>query len=236
MPAERYYLDSPFLSLTVTLEGDELHHLAHVMRAKEGDTVELVNGRGVLALAAIVSIQKSEAQLKINSMHQETKRPIVILAQAMTRQNHLEWIIEKGTELGVCAFWLFPGERSEKTEFNEERLKRLTISAMKQCGRLTLPALEKKPPLSAWKPIGGALYFGDPQSKDILSKPSKEPAVFFIGPEKGFSPSEQEILRCILKARGIKLHDNILRTETASLVALSQCYLFLRNSSAPFGS
>ncbi len=221
MPAERYYIDTP-LAGSVTLEGDEFHHLSRVMRTKTGESVELVNGKGDLAIATVASLEKKSATLQIQSVtHDDQKYPVVILAQALPRQNHLEWIIEKGTELGTAAFWLFPGEWSEKRDFNEERLKNLTISAMKQCGRLYLPEIVKRPPLSAWEPFAGSLYFGDPETKKPLSKPLKEPVVFFIGPEKGFSPKEKEILQTHLSAIGCRLSANTLRTETAAIVALS---------------
>lgn len=227
MPGERFYIDAPF-SGSVVLEGDEFRHLAKVMRAKKGDTVELINGRGDLALAAVSSIEKQSACLNISSLsHQPLPRPEIILAQALARQNHLEWIIEKGTEIGASAFWLFPGEWSEKKDFKEERLQSLAIAAMKQCGRLYLPQIVKKPQLSSWEPVKGALFFGDLQAEKPLSKPDKEPIIFFVGPEKGFSPREIEILQKRLSATGCKLCQNILRTETAGLAALSQLQLLI---------
>lgn len=222
MPAERFYFDAPFTE-TVALKGEEFHHLARVMRAKVGDSIELVNGKGALAKGVITSLHSDAAEVKISSVFQDPKKhPQIILAQGLSRQNHLEWIIEKGTELGVTSFWLFPGEKSEKKEFKEKRLKHLAVSAMKQCGRLYLPSIEKKPPLSSWKPLSGSLFFGDLESQMPLPKPQIEPIIFFVGPEKGFSPNELDILQKNLKALGVRLHENILRTETAGIVALAQ--------------
>jgi 16S rRNA (uracil1498-N3)-methyltransferase len=220
MPTERFYADSPF-SESVTLTGEEFHHLARVMRGKVGDSIELVNGKGVLAKGVIGTLLPDAAVINIVSSSPDSKkRPQIILAQAIPRQNHLEWIIEKGTELGVTSFWLFPGERSEKKEYNEKRLKHLTLSALKQCGRLFLPTIEKKPSLPSWKPLNGSLYFGDFEGGKFLPKPAAEPIIFFIGPEKGFSISEIGILQNNLKAQGVRLHENTLRTETAAVVAL----------------
>ena len=57
-----------------------------------------------------------------------------------------------------------------------------------------------------------------------MPKPSEERVVFCVGPEKGFSPQEIAHLKGPLEAQGVKLHHNILRTETAGLVALSQLF------------
>ena len=144
--------------------------------------------------------------------------------------NHLEWIIEKGTELNATAFWLFPGMLSEKDTLSDsqrDRAKHLAISAMKQCGRLDLPEIVIKPPLLQWSPLTGTLLFGDtaedaPYLWDLpLPKPLPTPVIVFIGPEKGFDPKERAFLLNTMKASSMRLHPNILRTETAPLVALS---------------
>ena len=230
MPAERFFYSSSFQSSRIILKGEELHHLAHVMRLRIGDSVELVNGRGELATATLSSLGKTAAEFKIASVFQEKKKyPCIILAQALARQNHLEWIIEKGTELGAASFWLFPGDESEKKEFKQERLEKIATSSMKQCGRLFLPSIEKKPPLSAWDSPSGSLYFGDFTTSQVLSKPKKEPILFFIGPEKGFSSQELSILEHQFKAQGVKLAPYILRCETAAITALSQLQLVLNS-------
>lgn len=230
MPAERYYIDDDFISKTVIVGGQEFSHLSHMMRSKPSHPIELVNGRGKLAKATLKSMGKSEVELNILEVHQDTKKhPKIILAQALPKQNHLDWIIEKGTELGASEFWLFTGDFSEKQDFREDRLKNLAIAAMKQCGRLDLPPIVQKPPLSQWKPLPGTSFFGDTNpTSPLLSKPSAEPITFFVGPEKGFSPSEIEILVKSLYAKGVKLHDNILRTETAGIVALSLLHYLVR--------
>jgi 16S rRNA (uracil1498-N3)-methyltransferase len=144
--------------------------------------------------------------------------------------NHLEWIIEKGTELNATEFWLFPGRLSEKGELSgnqQERLLHLALAAMKQCGRLDLPSIVLKPPLLQWGAIEGTLFFGDTaQEAPFLwevphLKPAKPPVVFFVGPEKGFDKKEHAHLTEGMGARGVRVHRNILRTETAPLTALS---------------
>jgi 16S rRNA (uracil1498-N3)-methyltransferase len=232
MPHHRYYLDAPFLeSETLVLADEEFHHLARVLRARKGDVVELVNGRGQLAQATVTELKKRDAELHILRVSEGTgqKSPL-ILAQALTRMNHLEWVIEKGTELNVTSFWLFPAILSEKnllSKTQSTRLDHLMISAMKQCGRLDLPTLETKPSLLEWTSLQGTLLFGDtvegtPYLWDLpLSKPLPAPIFIFIGPESGFESRERVFLQESLQAKGVRLHANILRAETAPLVALS---------------
>ena len=228
MPSNRFYIDADLKAETLSLDGEEFHHLVRVMRMQENDTVEVVNGRGMLATATIQNIGKAEATLRVSSLHTAKKSREIILAQAIPRMNHLEWIIEKGTELGATAFWLFPGELSEKNTLSpnqEERLKALSIAAMKQCGSLFLPAIIVKPSLSQWTPIPGSLIYGDTrENAPKIPHALKDPVVIFIGPEKGFAQKEIEILEHRLKALGVKLHDNILRTETAAITALAQLF------------
>jgi 16S rRNA (uracil1498-N3)-methyltransferase len=232
MPHNRYYCDAPLVKETrLHLEDEEGHHLIRVLRARLGNQVELINGRGQLAQATIVEITKHSAELLIDSVEEQGQtKPSVILAMAIPRMAHLEWVIEKGTELDATAFWLFPGLLSEKPTLSasqQERLRHLAISAMKQCGRLDLPPIEYKPPLLKWTPLSGTLLFGDtddqaPYLWNIpLTKPLSLPVIWFIGPERGFEIKEHQFLRKTLQAHGVRLHPNILRTETAPLVALS---------------
>lgn len=232
MPAERYY--HPELleeGNRIHIKDQEHHHLVHVMRTRLGDSIEIVNGNGQLAQAVVDSLQKKSATLLINSI--ETEQPSkerIILAQGMPRQNRLEFILEKCTELGVTEIWLFPAARSEKKDFSENQLERihlLTVAAMKQCGRLFLPKIVIMPQLKQWKDIEiSPIFFGDtgphaePFSVSWQKLGKKNEAIFCIGPESGFAPEEIDYLQQ-LNALGVKLHPNILRTDTAAIAAIT---------------
>ncbi len=236
MPHDRFFIDAPFRKEeTVSIEDAEWHHLVNVTRAKSGQSVDLVNGRGQLAHARLYQLNKKSADLLIEEVVEsprETTAPI-ILALALPRMNHLEWIVEKGTELNASAFWLFPGMLSEKSDLSptqQQRLKHLSIAAMKQCGRLDLPKIEQKPPLLQWQPLPGTLVYGDvsPDAPYLWKLPrAAAPVILFIGPEKGFSPKEEAYLKNSLGAKGVRLHPNILRAETAPLVGLSLIQLII---------
>lgn len=228
MPADRFFIASHLQNdQEVILKDTEFHHLMNVMRLHEGEHIELVNGQGACAQALIKRMEKKQAQLKIVAVTNQTRpHRELILAQALPRINRLDFIIEKGTELGATQFWLFPGYHSERkalTEHQLERLQNLAIAAMKQCGRLFLPKFEIKAGLDQWKEIDIPAYFGDvrPSAEDFRHVIShSKSSLFFIGPETGFSEKEIDCLSQ-LGAKGVKLHQNILRTDTAALVALT---------------
>lgn len=234
MPANRFFTQDALDQDTAVITGEELHHL-HVMRLHEKETLELVNGHGELAQGIVLSKDKEKATIKITHYTKHSPpHPTLILAQALPKFSLLEWIIEKGCELNVSEFWLFPGDHSEKKEISSQqqiRLQALIISALKQCGRLWLPKIITKSPLKKWAPIPGSLLFGTlSPNAPLLSPPFLNPITICIGPEKGFSPSEEVILKEQLQGQGVRLHSNILRTETAGLVALSQIELLIPSS------
>ena len=213
----------------MTLTDEEFHHLTRVMRSKEEDLIEIVNGKDQIAMARITSIKKSSALAYVTKV---TDYPApshqLILVQALTRLKNLDLIIEKGTELGASSFYLFPGERSELKELSPhqlQRLRKLTISALKQCKRLDLPNIEIAPGLGQWEsPPSGQLFFADINGKrlsEISPLGTKEKTFIFVGPEKGFTDEEKKLLTSSFNATALCLNRNVLRAETAAICALS---------------
>jgi len=223
MPAYRFFLDQPFRAHErYQLPKEEAHHLTHVMRCREGEHIELVNGRGQLAHATLLP----HAMILLDEVLEASPLPSLIIAQAWIKPNRLDIIVEKGTELGMTELWLFPGDKSEKIHLSEHHLTRfrhLSIAAMKQCGRLDLPSIRVLDPLSQWTKLPCTSYFGSlmpgtPWLYDIMSPGA--PGLFVVGPEAGFSSQEETHLKK-LGACGVTLHTSTLRAETAPLVALA---------------
>lgn len=231
MPVNRYFLDAALEnSQEVELEGSEFHHMRHVARAAQGDFVELLDGKGRLAKASVQKIEKRRAILQVRDVFFRDKPSFeLILAQALPRANRLDNILEKSCELGVKQIWLFPGVLSENKLLKADRLTRLQsilIAAMKQSGRLHLPKIVLKPSLSEWKTFPYPSFFGDLRQEAPLfgevwkRKKQDSGAVFFVGPESGWDEKETERFSAS-RVLGVKLHGNILRTDTAPIVALS---------------
>lgn len=224
MPNNRYFLPQSFaLDQEIQLGDQELHHLRTVCRCQCGDEIELVNGKGDLAVATISHLSKDKVTVKILSTKKQDPLPFKItLALAFLKPSHLEYAIEKATEIGVSSFWLFPGDKSEKKEVSEQYLKRLhTIiqGATKQCGRLFAPELHIKPNLSSCNAQDLFLLFGDfgEEAKPLTQISNLTSNVcLIIGPESGFSANERKILRS-MKATSISMHPYTLRAETAAV-------------------
>ncbi|MDP1834633.1 MAG: 16S rRNA (uracil(1498)-N(3))-methyltransferase [Chlamydiales bacterium] len=229
MPHDRFYSPETFsTNMILSLPDDEAHHL-RVMRGKAGTQIELVNGMGQLSQATVEAIDKRHTSVRIASIQDEplpTRQ--IILAQAVPKLSRLDTIVEKGTELGMTQLWLFPGQRSEKSDLSHnqrQRVQFLAVSALKQCGRLHLPKIEYRTSLAKWTELPPIAFFGDveesaPPFQKRLEELKPQDVIFFVGPEAGFSSEEIAHLKQ-LGAHGVSLHKNILRTDTAPLAALS---------------
>lgn len=242
MPSERYFIDDKLILHQIQeILGSEYHHLIHVMRSKKGDIIELINGQGTLAQAVLLEVGREKGRVLIQEIfEQPSSAGRLILAQAFAKQNRLDFILEKGTELGVDEFWLFPGHHSQKKECypnQVERAQAVTIAAIKQSGRLYLPEIYVKPPIEKWNKMpDSTIFFGDLEPLAPLFGTSltnihshAPPFIFVTGPEGGFSQQELDALKK-LDALGVRLHDHVLRAETASLMAISLLSHALLNS------
>lgn len=225
MPHNRLYINAPLhVGDTVTIEDEQYHYIKKVLRAHSGDTVELINGKGVLASALLEKLGKDHCGAVITSSTQDATPTVQLtLALALTKQSHLEYALEKATEVGAGRFLLFPATRSEKEHISETQLKRLNsiiIAATKQCGRLFLPDLVIKSSLKDSVKSSNTLLFGDfgPHTQPLSALTLHSPVTFFVGPEGGFTEKEREFL-ITAGATGVSLHHNTLRAETAAVVA-----------------
>jgi 16S rRNA (uracil1498-N3)-methyltransferase len=230
MPQERFFYPKALVvGETVSLDEEETRHVK-VMRPRIGDELELINGQGFLAKAVLLSLEKKDCAFAVKSVfYEEPAKEKLILAQGLPRQNRLDFIVEKSTELGIAELWLFDGERSEKKGLSSQQHQRIElqfIAAMKQSGRLFLPTLRYLPAISNCIKEEGSLWlFGDlsidaPRLLEAIPKEKVGAIVAFIGPEAGFSSQEIDWLRNH-EALGVRLSSNILRTDTAAIAMLA---------------
>lgn len=224
MPQNRYYFPGALTpGSQLTLKDDEFHYLKNVMRSGVGQMVEVINGNGFLASCEISKMTRDEAHLIATTAHfEEPPSRSVHLAVAILKPSHLEYAIEKACELGAASFMVYPASRSEKKALSEQYLKRLytiILSSTKQCGRLYLPQLICKNKLD--DALEGEVVFGDLESAQSLAQHTLgQNLTLVVGPESGFTPQEREKL--LQKgAKGILLHKNTLRAETACAVGIA---------------
>ena len=234
MQERRFLLSSPPQANQTTLSGEEAHHLLHVLRAKLGDSVELIDGKGGAWRGKVAEIRTAPLAVTINQLTElprnEDATLRLTLIQSLCKTDKLEWILEKTTELGISEIRLLAADRSvlklpeHKIEAKLERWNKIIVGAAKQSRRSTLPLLF--PPANcvticrALKAELKLVFSTDDSRsalKDRLRQTTCRSAAFCVGPEGGWTPAEREtFLRCELEP--VTLGLNILRTETAAIV------------------
>ncbi len=209
---------------SVNIHGEEHHHLSRVLRLKPGAEVRILNGKGETAKGVIEEIHKNETQCRITGavLFQDPPAFSVTLAVGIIRRNRWEWLLEKAVELGVTRIVPLQSRYTVRESSRHDRDLKIMVSALKQCGRLTLPVLETPRPLdTAFQEQQGQGILlhneaGIPYLGTVDAK-MKEVTVY-IGPEGGFSPEEIELAE---KAGIQRAHMGSirLRTETAAVCA-----------------
>lgn len=213
---DRFFLPQIFQKEIVLLEKEEQKH-AKVLKIQKGDIITLVNGKNQLAKAKVVELNKQALHVAIVSIEEGPfSRCTNTLASALIKQSRLETLVEKAVEIGIDRLLFFVADKSEKTGLNHERLNRIAISALKQSGRWTLPTIEKIASMGEVFSEDQTVFYGEINCKKTIEKRSDK-ACFLIGPEKGWSKKEREILQ--KKAFAIELSQNVLRAETAGIIA-----------------
>ena len=140
-------------------------------------------------------------------------------------------MIQKATELGVTKFIPVITERTVVRNINYERLIKIVTEASEQCNRLSIPEIDKIQKLDEFfknnKDLN--LIFGDLNSDNKkLEINNKKLLCILIGPEGDYTEVEREKILKYGGTQSIKLGNNILRTETAVISALSVIN-FLKN-------
>ena len=213
--------------LVAHLKKDQSHYLKDVMRLKAGDTFSVFNNQGEWN-TSLQNYKKQEAEIKILKKVRDKKNEYDIwLAFTPIKQNPLNFIIQKGTELGVQKFIPVLSERTIVKDINIERIKKIIIEATEQSNRISVPEINKLETLKNFIsnfPKKGCLVFCDincnqSDLKNILSKKDLDPICILIGPEGDFSENERKLIVDLKQSQSISLAKNILRTETAAIAA-----------------
>ena len=216
------------------ITGSEQHHLRNVLRITSGETIRIIDGQGNVYTAEILDTptNRSASMARIQTHEfQAPLSPTLALFQGLPKNDKMELILQKTTELGVTQIVPLHSEHAlQKPSQNRyERWHRVLISATKQCKRAWLPELseaqqfeaslaqlEKFPRCLLLSPHTEGQHI-----KTVLRKtPNPNAIALFVGPEGGFS--NQEIAAaiesgCVL----VTLGRNILRTETAAITAVA---------------
>jgi len=224
-----YFSDKIQSNLSSHLTKEQTHYLRDVMRLKTGDKLSIFNTQGEWN-AIIESYDKNETKIKImEKVRDKNNEKNIWLAFSPIKQNPLNFVIQKGTELGVQKFIPILSERTVVREINIERVKKIIIESSEQSNRISVPEINKPESLKNFLsqfPKKASLIFCDINStenslKNILKKNIEEPVCVLIGPEGDFSENERKMIINLNQTHSISLAKNILKAETAALSAIT---------------
>lgn len=211
---------------------DILHQMQRVLRMKPGDQFIALDNSGFEYLCSIESLENSAASAKILEKRKNTAESEIFISiyQALPKKMEtFEWILQKGTELGVSEFVPLITEHTQRRDFSKrERLEKIMREAAEQSERGKIPVLKEsidfeKIVVENFDGISIVLHSRG-NYPSLISKLPKitraKKCRIFIGPEGGFSENEIEQVQ----KTGFfvtSLGPRILRTETAAISALS---------------
>lgn len=211
-----------------TLPDSERKHL-RTFRVSTGAALRIVDGRGNARQGTLRQFDKTHCTIgdlsPADSLEPSDER-IIILGKIA--QDRLEWAVEALVPLGVSRVFIVPGERSQPDKIRIERLERIAVSAMKQCGRSRLPEFVAAASIQSVMPefensnlckwltsfSGKLLSTGTPVPKGAST-------VIAVGPEGGFTIDEEKLFT-IAGFTPVTLGNRTMRTELAAVVALAR--------------
>lgn len=222
----RFY--APDIATTMLLPDEEAQHCVRVLRLKEGEEVEVVDGKGRLHLCRILNANAKNCAVEI--VRTTDVKPhwgcrITVAIAPTKNMDRMEWMAEKVTEMGVDRIVPLLCRYSERKVLKTERLRKILVAAMKQSLKATLPQLDDLTPFADFMkalPDGQRfIAYCDPAipRRDFVKECLPESDVtILVGPEGDFSQPE---IRAALDAGFIpvSLGDSRLRTETAGVFA-----------------
>lgn len=212
---------------TYRLSEEESKHCVRVLRLTEGESLFLVDGKGLFCEAVIINANPKACLLQVcDKKYNFGKREYQLMIGVSPTKNidRYEWFLEKATEIGIDAVMPLLSRYSERKEIKPERLEKVMISAMKQSIKAYLPVLY---PMQTFKktittPFSGQRFIAHcNEGEKVLLRDAVikgKDILILIGPEGDFSTEEVELAIC----EGfipVSLGTSRLRTETAALVA-----------------
>ena len=212
-------------NMTDKLDKPQSHYLTKVMRIKRNDFFSLFNSYGEWE-AKVLEILKGIVQFKIiKQIRSKESSKEIWLAFSPIKSSYQNFMIQKATELGVTKFLPIIFNRTIVRKINKERLEKVVIEASEQSNRLNVPLIEKAQNLKNFLKLNSMdLIFTDLNSdnkKIDKSKLTNQPICIIIGPEGDFSETEREEILSFKNVQALKINENILRSETAVISAIS---------------
>jgi 16S rRNA (uracil1498-N3)-methyltransferase len=202
----------------VTLDADERHH-ARVVRVRDGEEVEVFNGRG----AGFFGVYEGDAVRLTRAAPDRESRNEVHLAMAIIQLDKFELVLQKATELGVRSIVPMITERvelrPERYRGKLDRWKKIVFEAVKQSGRTRIPEVEEPAMFDDVIKREGTRILFDADTQPLTTD-NRQPTTLLIGPEGGWSERELDAARTANCAFA-QLGPRRLRAETAAIIAVA---------------
>ena len=222
-----FFSESLSKNLIGNLNKSQSHYINKVMRLKVNDIFSLFNSSGEWE-AKINEISKGICKFKIiRQIRQKENIRELWLAFSPIKSNYLNFMMQKSTELGVTKLIPIIFERSIVRKINNSRLEKIIVEASEQSNRINVPTLENSQTLDTFLNKNKnriELIFTDlnTENKKIdIRNNFERPICVMIGPEGDFSEKERDKILSFENVKQIKINENILRSETAAVTALS---------------
>ncbi len=212
------------VSKSISLPSDQAQHLIKVLRLKQGDRVELVNGRGQLALASVSEIQGKRCLLTVERVETSGTPSRIRICFGVPKAAAADFLIRRTAELGVESFQpLVTAHSLHPDHFNEERWTRVIAEVSKQCQQVHFPVLLPLKNFSGWlsdRDTSRPIVLCDEALRTAQDHVPTDASGYdlLIGAEGGWSREE---IDSVASQKPVKLGlgANRLRAETAALVA-----------------
>ena len=219
------FIECLTLNVTGKLDKSQSHYVTKVMRLNISEVFSLFNSSGEWE-AKILNISKSIVEFSITKqLRQKESTKELWLAFSPIKSNYFNFMVQKATELGVTKFLPIIFDRTVVRKVNKERLEKVIIEASEQSNQINVPSIEDPQNLKNFLDENKLdLIFTDLNSdnkKIDLSKFTDSPICIIIGPEGDFSEAERAQILSYKGVQSIKINNNILRSETAVISALS---------------
>ncbi len=221
-----FYIEQiPVNQSSFILSEDTSKHIIQVLRMKQGEQLQLTNGKGEIITVEIISENKKAAEVNALSTSNIPPRTsnITIAISLIKNTNRFEWFLEKSTEIGISEIIPLICERTEKQHFRHDRMKNILISAMLQSQQAWLPVLHE--PIKFKDIIKNSTHQKkyiahciEEEKKQLTNEAIKQSTIILIGPEGDFTKEEVEFAKQN-NFIPVSLGDTRLRTETAAIVA-----------------
>ena len=220
-----FFSETLSTNMSGKLDKSQSHYVNKVMRVKENEVFSLFNSSGEWE-AKILSISKNIVEFNITKqLRQKETTKELWLAFSPIKSNYFNFMIQKATELGVTKFLPIVFDRTIVRKINKERLEKVIIEAAEQSNRINVPSIEEPQSLNSFlKNSKMDLIFTDlntSNTKIDLNQLTSNPTCVIIGPEGAISEVERQEILKFNGVQAIKINENILRSETAVISAIS---------------